>query len=126
VDKPRKKPGRPRHDDHRLSSGVIWILRAGAPWQAMPAGFGPKSTHHARFQEWLQTGALAVRTVVIAAQVDLHVHRMTLRMGMALQNRSLAAITWVRTVELPGASLSATLGWERPTRRETPVSLRAP
>ncbi len=58
VDKPRKKPGRPRHDDRPLFNGVIWVLRTGAQWDQVPAEFGPKSTVHLRFQEWVQTGAL--------------------------------------------------------------------
>jgi transposase len=73
VDKPRKKPGRPRHDDRRLFNGVIWILRTGAQWQAMPAEFGPKSTVHARFQEWVQTGALARAWRQELAQYDAFV-----------------------------------------------------
>ena len=59
VDKPRKKSGRPRHDDRPLFDGVIWVLRTGAQWKEMPAAFGPKSTVHARFQEWVHTGAFA-------------------------------------------------------------------
>lgn len=73
VDKPRKKPGRPRHDDRPLFNGVIWILRTGAQWQAMPAEFGPKSTVHARFQEWVQSGAFARAWVDELAQYDAFV-----------------------------------------------------
>jgi transposase len=73
VDKPRKKPGRPRHDDRRLFNGVIWILRTGAQWQAMPAEFGPKSTVHARFQEWGQSGAFARAWTLLLAAYDAEV-----------------------------------------------------
>lgn len=52
INKPRKKPGRPRHDDRRLLNGVLWIARTGSQWSALPRRFGPKSTVHARFQEW--------------------------------------------------------------------------
>lgn len=56
LDKPRKKPGRPRHDDRRILDGLIWLARTGSQWAALPREFGPKSTAHARFQEWVQAG----------------------------------------------------------------------
>lgn len=56
IDKPRKKPGRPRRDDRVLFAGLIWLLRTGAQWAALPAEFGPKSTCHARFHEWVRAG----------------------------------------------------------------------
>jgi transposase len=44
-------------DDRRFVNGLIWLLRTGAQWEALPAEFGPKSTLHARFQEWVRAGA---------------------------------------------------------------------
>lgn len=70
VDKPRKKPGRPRHDDRPLFDGVLWVLRTGAQWQEMPPAFGPKSTVHARFQEWVQTGAFARAWTLLLEEYD--------------------------------------------------------
>ena len=70
VDKPRKKPGRPRHDDRPLFDGVLWVLRTGAQWQEMPAAFGPTSTVHARFQEWVQTGAFARAWTLLLEEYD--------------------------------------------------------
>lgn len=59
VDKPRKKPGRPRRDDRPLFDGLIWIGRSGGQWAALPREFGPKSTVHDRFQEWVEHGCFA-------------------------------------------------------------------
>ena len=70
VDKPRKKPGRPRHDDRPLFDGVLWVLRTGAQWAALPKECGPKSTVHARFQEWVHTGAFARAWAVLLAEYD--------------------------------------------------------
>ena len=70
VDKPRKKPGRPRHDDRPLFDGVIWVLRTGAQWKEMPPVFGPKSTVHARFQAWVHTGAFARAWTLLLAEYD--------------------------------------------------------
>jgi len=59
VHKPRKKPGAPRKDDRRILDGVIWLARTGAQWGAWPRElFGPKSTAHDRFQEWVKHGCL--------------------------------------------------------------------
>ena len=53
VRKPRKKPGRPRNADRPIFDGLIWIGRSGGQWAALPREFGPKSTVHDRFQEWV-------------------------------------------------------------------------
>lgn len=70
VDKPRKKPGRPRLDDRPLFDGVLWVLRTGAQWAALPREFGPKSTVHARFQEWVHSGAFARAWALLLAEYD--------------------------------------------------------
>jgi transposase len=57
-DKSRKKPGRPRRDDRAIFDGLIWLARTGAQWSHLPREFGPKSTVHERFSEWVATGAL--------------------------------------------------------------------
>ena len=69
-DKPRKKPGRPRRDDRQILDGIIWLLRTGAQWSALPWEFGPKSTCHARFQEWVQSGAFAHAWALVLAEYD--------------------------------------------------------
>ncbi len=59
VDKPRKKPGRPRRADRPIFDGLIWIGRSGGQWKSLPREFGPKSTVHDRFQEWVEYGCFA-------------------------------------------------------------------
>lgn len=59
VDKPRKKPGRPRHDDRPLLDGLIWLARSGGQWAAQPREFGARSTIRDRFQEWVTHGCFA-------------------------------------------------------------------
>ena len=70
IAKPRKKPGRPRHDDRPLFNGVIWIARSGGQWEALPREFGPKSTVHARFQEWVAHGCFQRIWAVLLAAYD--------------------------------------------------------
>lgn len=73
VDKPRKKPGRPRADDRPLFNGVLWVLRTGAQWKEMPPQFGPKSTVHQRFQEWVYSGAFARAWALVLAEYEAFV-----------------------------------------------------
>ncbi len=56
IDKPRKKPGRPRNQDRAIFDGLIWLNRTGSQWAAVPRAFGAKSTIHDRFQEWVEHG----------------------------------------------------------------------
>ena len=58
IEKPRKNPGRPRRDDRAIFDGLIWLARTGSQWAQLPPEFGPKSTVHERFSEWVATGAL--------------------------------------------------------------------
>jgi transposase len=59
IDKPRKKPGRPRLDDRPIFDGLIWLARGGGQWATLPREFGAKSTVHARFLEWVEHGCFA-------------------------------------------------------------------
>ena len=70
VDKPRKKPGRPRRDDRPLFDGLIWLARTGSQWSQLPRHFGPKSTLHERFTEWVRTGALERAWAVLLRAYD--------------------------------------------------------
>jgi transposase len=70
VDKPRKKPGRPRRDDRAIFNGLIWLARSGSQWSALPREFGPKSTVHERFSEWIATGALERAWAVLLREYD--------------------------------------------------------
>src|SRR5690348_8935279 len=79
-DKPRQKPGRSRRDDRVLLNGLIWLARTGAHRRApartgaqgaaLPARYGPKSTLHARFQEWVERGVFAQLWAVLLAVYD--------------------------------------------------------
>jgi transposase len=70
VDKPRKKPGRPRRDDRAIFDGLIWLARTGSQWAALPRDFGPKSTVHLRFTEWVERGALERAWGLLLRQYD--------------------------------------------------------
>src|SRR5689334_16345295 len=55
---PAQKPhvGRPNKDHRLVVSGIIWILRTGAPWKDLPERFGPTKTVSSRFYRWQRAG----------------------------------------------------------------------
>jgi len=50
------KGGRPRVADRRAMSGILYRLRTGCQWDAIPSEFGSRSTCYRRFVEWTQEG----------------------------------------------------------------------
>jgi transposase len=69
-DKARKKPGRPRRDDRAIFDGLVWLARTGSQWAALPREFGPKSTVHERFSEWVKGDKLERAWAVLLAEDD--------------------------------------------------------
>jgi transposase len=56
IYKPSCKGGRPRLPMRNVVSGILYVLRTGCQWKAMPEQFGSGSAIHAYFQEWVQIG----------------------------------------------------------------------
>jgi putative transposase len=50
------KGGRPRMDDRAAFSAIVYLLRTGIQWNALPRELGASSTIHDRFQDWEQAG----------------------------------------------------------------------
>lgn len=53
---PPAKTGRPRIDPRAALNGIIYILRTGAQWEALPREFGDDSSVHRTFQRWVNMG----------------------------------------------------------------------
>lgn len=53
---PPAKTGRPRIDPRGALDGIIYILRTGAQWCALPREFGDDSSVHRTFQRWVNRG----------------------------------------------------------------------
>jgi transposase len=53
---PSPKGGRPRVSQRQALAGIIFVLKTGIPWQALPRelGCGSGSTCWRRFSEWTQ------------------------------------------------------------------------
>ena len=50
------KGGRPRLPLRKIVTGILYVLRTGCQWKAMPSEFGSGSAIHSYFQEWVQLG----------------------------------------------------------------------
>ena len=50
------KGGRTRMDDRRAFEAIVYVLRTGIQWNALPQEMGASSTVHERFQEWERAG----------------------------------------------------------------------
>lgn len=50
------KGGRPRMDNRLAFEAIIYLLRTGCQWNALPRELGASSTVHDRFQEWEAAG----------------------------------------------------------------------
>lgn len=54
--KPSPRGGRPRVADRVAFAGIVYRLRTGCQWKAVPRQFSSGSTCHARFQAWCAAG----------------------------------------------------------------------
>jgi len=50
--KKKKKVGRPRMNDRKAMSAILYLLRTGCQWNALPRSLDASSTVHDPFQEW--------------------------------------------------------------------------
>ena len=48
--------GRPPIPNRTILSGIVYRVRTGSQWKALPAQFGSGSACHARFQAWSEAG----------------------------------------------------------------------
>jgi putative transposase len=48
--------GVPRVDDHRVISGIIFVIRNGLRWRDAPKAYGPHKTLYNRFIRWSRMG----------------------------------------------------------------------
>ena len=49
-------PGRPPIPFRTVLNGILYVLRTGCQWNAVPALYSSGSTVHRRFQEWTESG----------------------------------------------------------------------
>jgi transposase len=79
-----KSRGKPRVDDCRVISGIVYVLRNGLRWRDAPRGYGPYKTLYNRFVRWSRAGIFAKilqklakgkTTILMIDATHLKVHR---------------------------------------------------
>ncbi|WP_376780423.1 IS5 family transposase [Paracoccus jeotgali] len=54
-----KSRGKPRVDDRRVLSGIIYVKKSGLQWKDAPSVYGPPKTLYNRFVRWSRMGVFA-------------------------------------------------------------------
>ena len=54
--RPHPKGGRPRRDDRQMLGAILYVLRTGIQWNALPREIGASTTVYDRFREWERDG----------------------------------------------------------------------
>ena len=65
-----KSRGKPRVDDRRVLSGIIFIQRNGLMWKHAPGAYGPHKTLYDRWKRWSRMGVFATIMTELAAQAQ--------------------------------------------------------
>nr|WP_111301835.1 IS5 family transposase [Paracoccus saliphilus] len=63
-----KSHGKPRVDDKRVLSGIIFINRNGLRWRDAPAACGPHKTLYSRWKRWSEKGVFPRTITGLAAE----------------------------------------------------------
>ncbi|WP_420029475.1 IS5 family transposase [Rhodovulum visakhapatnamense] len=63
-----KSNGKPRVDDRRVLSGIIFINRNGLRWRDAPEAYGPHKTLYSRWKRWSEKGIFARMMAGLAAE----------------------------------------------------------
>ena len=71
-----KSRGRPRVDDRRVLSGIIFVQRNGLMWKHAPVAYGPPKTLYNRWKRWSEKGVFARMMTGLAGR---HRERNTVR-----------------------------------------------
>jgi transposase len=88
-----KSHGRPRVDDRRVLSGIIFVNRNGLRWRDAPAAYGPRKTLYNRWKRWSEAGVFirmmqglsggkAERRTVMIDATYLKAHRTASSLGV--------------------------------------------
>jgi putative transposase len=73
-EKPPGTPGRPAVPYRRIFDGILYVLRTGCQWSALPrAEYAPKSTVWGRFKQWVEAGVFQQAWLLVLVYYDLAV-----------------------------------------------------
>lgn len=108
-EKPPGTNGRPVVPFRHVMDGILYVLRTGCQWKALPREYGSASTCHRRFQAWVESGIFERLWSKLLTRYD-----------------DLRGIQW-RWQSLDSAMVKAPLGGRKPApiRRTAASSVRS-
>ena len=65
-----KSRGKPRVNDRKVLSGIIFVQRNGLMWKHAPAADGPPKTLYNRWKRWSRMGVFATIMTELSAQAQ--------------------------------------------------------
>jgi transposase len=71
----KAQDGTAERSHRRMVEGMLWILRTGAPWRALPERYGPWRTVASRFYRWQKSGVWERVLWALQARSDAEGHR---------------------------------------------------
>lgn len=105
--------GRPRIDQRQALDGMIYQLRTGCQWEAVPAAFGDGGSIHRTMQRWIAKGVLEeIWSVLIGAcsgldDVDWTWQSADCFLGKARKG----GITWAKTPRIAAKTARSAPSW---------------
>lgn len=69
-EKEPKTRGRPPVPFRYVLDGILYVLRTGCQWKALPREYGSGSTCHRRFQQWVRDGVFEKLWVKLLNRYD--------------------------------------------------------
>ena len=69
-ERPKPSGGRPRIPDRQVLAGIVYRLRTGCQWHALPSEFGSGSTCHLRLQQWAAAGVFSEAFLAMLRRYD--------------------------------------------------------
>lgn len=70
---PKPKGGRPPIEDRKAMNAILYVLRTGIQWKALPRSLGASSTVHDRFQSWRAAGVFERLWIATLKEFDKQV-----------------------------------------------------
>ncbi|MCS4054665.1 IS5 family transposase [Salinibacter ruber] len=66
--------GRPYENHRKVTGGIFWVLRSGAPWRDLPERYGSWRAAHDRFRRWAEDGTLQSAARKLQGELDAEGH----------------------------------------------------
>ena len=64
---PAAATGRTPRDHRTVLAGILWVIRTGGAWGAVPAAFGSGATLYRRYRHWREDGTWTAILAVLLA-----------------------------------------------------------